>query len=369
MAEKIVGRTGPGALNVKVTNRSTLSSQVADEIRRGLLTELASRGAHFVSIDQAAAAVEVFLSENEQSYLWIARIEQGANAPVIEMVSLHRAAGPLLGLKTAQLRLTKTLLWSQAKPILDAGTISAEAPHLVVLSADAITLYRLQNEHPQLEQTITISHQQPWPQDLRGRLLVGKEHLLQAYLPGVVCQSGAGIPLSLNCRDSDDPWPVGIDQFQLNAFFATRRNFFTGVVSPAIGKQNLAPFYSAAPMPREKYTLWLIAGVDGRVHFVDGITDQIAGNLGWGSDIAPLRSACGSGWQILATSMNENEDSVRAFEIVDRSPVPVSEPLSFAGSITAFWPDMGGARAVAVDHNLATGFYEAYSVSIACDSR
>src|SRR5439155_82475 len=79
------------------------------------------------------------------------------------------------------------------------------------------------------------------------------------------------------------------------------------------------PFYSAAPVPREKYTLWLFATVDGQVHLLDGITDQSAGKLSWGSDIAAVRSSCGSGWQILATrSGSGSNDSIRAYAFHDR---------------------------------------------------
>ena len=368
-AEKILALTGPGALNLSVTNRSTLRSATVDEIRRGLLTELASRGARFVARDQAAAAVEVYLSENQQDYVWIARIQLGASAPAIVMVAHPHPAGSLPGSVAAQLRVVRTLLWSQQNPILDVGTIEGSPAHLVVLSPDNVTLYRMQGERPQLEQALPISHQRAWPRDLRGRLSLGKEQLLQAYLPGITCQSGAGTPLSLNCRESDDPWPLGTEQFKLNAFFAPTRNFFTGAVSPAIGKQNLAPFYSIAAIPREKYTLWLTTGVDGQLHFLDGMTDQIAGKLGWGSDIAAVRSACGSGWQVLATSANENDDSIRAFEIVDRSPVPASEALAFNAGITALWSDFSSSHAVAVSHNQTTGLYEAYRISIACDGR
>jgi len=369
LAEKILAATGPGALSAAVTNRSSLRSQTADEIRRGLLTELASRGALFVSRDQAAAVVEVFLSENEQSYLWIARVQQGTNTPAVLMVSLPRPAVPFAEPEAAQLRIKKNLWWSQPQRILDAGVIEGNPAHLAVLSAETIALYRMQGERALLEQTLPIAHQHPWPRDMRGRLLLGKDHLLEAYLPGVTCQSGSSQPLSLICRESDDPWPVGTEQFRLNAFFAPTRNFFTGAVSPPIGKQNLAPFYSAAAIPREKYTLWLTAAADGRVHLVDGNTDQVADKLGWGSDLAALHSACGSGWQVLATSSSEDDDSVRAFEIVDRTPVPASEALPFSGSITALWAEFSGAGAFAVVHNFKSDSYEAYRLTVTCDSR
>ena len=41
-------RPGPGAVALEVTNRSSLSQADADDIRRGLWTELGALGVHFV---------------------------------------------------------------------------------------------------------------------------------------------------------------------------------------------------------------------------------------------------------------------------------------------------------------------------------
>ena len=84
---------------------------------------------------------------------------------------------------------------------------------------------------------------------------------------------------------------------QLGAFFAPTRNFFTGALTPRLGKvATMAKFYSAAPLPREKYTLWLFATTDVRVHLVDGVSDQAA-RLNWGSSLASVKTPCGAGWQ------------------------------------------------------------------------
>ncbi|MBZ5570734.1 MAG: hypothetical protein LAO09_02505, partial [Acidobacteriia bacterium] len=220
----------------------------------------------------------------------------------------------------------------------------------------------------QQTQSLAITHRQPWPRDLRGRLLLRKDHLFDAYLPGVLCQSTTVAPLSLICRDSDDPWPLAADEFALRAFFAATRNFFTGVLSPGIQKQTAtSAFYSAAPLPRDTYTLWLVSAVDGQIHLLDGVTDQTATNLAWGSDIAGVRSSCGLGWQILATSRSDvANDAITAFEMADREPVAVSQPAEFSGGITALWASSDGSSALAVSHDLELGKYEAYRLSIAC---
>jgi hypothetical protein len=154
----------------------------------------------------------------------------------------------------------------------------------------------------------------------------------------------------------------------LSAFFAPTRNFFTGALSPGIEKQTtVKAFYSAAMLPRDKYKLWIFTAVDGQVHLLDGVTDQLATKLGWGSDLASVRSGCGLGWQVLATGNGDGTgESVRTFEIADREPVAVSQPLEFNGSITVLWADPDGTGAIAVSQNLETGEYEAYRLSITC---
>ena len=196
--------------------------------------------------------------------------------------------------------------------------------------------------------------------------MVRQDHLFDVYLPGVFCQSSGSAPLSLACRESDDPWPLS-SLFSLGGFFAPTRNFFSGVLSPGLGKQTTtAKFYSAAPLQRANYILWIFAGVDGQAHLLDGVSDQVL-RLNWGSDLAGVKTSCGSGWQVLATRAgNDSGDSVRAYEFPDRDPVAVSEPLDFGGGITALWTEAKGGTAVAVSRNAETGNYEAFRLAVAC---
>jgi len=131
----------------------------------------------------------------------------------------------------------------------------------------------------------------------------------------------------------------------------------------------MAPFYSAAPISQAKYTLWIFAGVDGRVSSFDGANERRFSGAAraWGSDLAALHSGCGSGTQLLATESGAGtpSDSLQAFEIADREPLAASAPLKFNGSITALWSTLGAKTATAVVH-VAQGGYDAYSVSLAC---
>lgn len=368
LAEKIAAVTGPGAVALQVDNRSSLSRAESDGIRRGLLTHLASLGVRFVNADQAAAVVQVSLSEDLQNYVWIAEIHQGTNEPSVVMIATPRPETQATTQELSALAIRKTLLWTQDSRILDVAEVPGNPQHIIVLDPDNVTLYKFQDSKWQPEQALAISHSHPWPRDLRGRLLLRKDHLFDAYLPGVYCRSAATSTLTLNCYDSDDPWPVGTDPFPLNAFFAHTRNFFTGALAPGVGKQTTTPaFYSAAPLPRDKYTLWLFATVDGQLHMLDGISDQTSGKLGWGSDITSLHSGCGSGWQVLATGTNDRgTDAVRAFEIADREPAAVTQPAEFSGNITALWTQSDGSNAIAVTRDAETGKYAAYRLSITC---
>jgi len=368
LAQKIAAVTGPGAVAVGFSNRSSLPKNEFDDIRRGLLSEMAALGLRFVPPEQAAATLQVTLSENLDSYVWIAEIRSGGGEFSAVMISLPRPEGASTAREAAPLIIRKTLLWSQDERVLDASVVDGNPSHLIVLEASKVSLYKLQDSRWQPEQTLAITHARPWPRDLRGRLVLRKDHLFDAYLPGVFCKSSAAGALTLTCRDSEDPWPIGVDPLSLNAFFAPARNFFPGVLVPGVGKQTTAPaFYTAAALPRENYILWLLAAVDGQIHLLDGVRDQVLVKTGWGSDIATVKSSCGLGWQVLADRGGEGStDTVRAFEVADREPAPASPAIEFDGPITAMWTETGGTSAIAVAHNSETEKYEAYRLAIAC---
>lgn len=368
LAQRIAAITGPGAVAVTLVNRSSLTPSDAEEIRRKLLAELAAFGVQSSASDQAAATVQVTLSENVQNYLWVGEIRQGTSEPVVVMVTAPGPVGASAERSFSPLTIHKSLLWSDENRILDLAMLNSNPPHMIVLEPERIVLNRLQNGQWQQEQLLPLIHVRPWPRDLRGRLILRKDHLFDAYLPGVYCRSTATAPLSVTCDDSDDPWPLTGNGDGLNGFFSATRNFFTGALSPGVQKQTVAPpFYSAAPLPRDKYTLWALAAVDGQVHFLDGVADRAFAQLGWGSDIASMRSACSSGWQILVTSDEDGPaDKVTAFEIPDREPILVGDPVEFSGRITAFWVDSDSTSVMAISHNSETGKYEAYRLSIDC---
>lgn len=390
LARKIVAVTGPGAVALTVENRSSLSKRESEIVSDGLHSALETVGLRFVKPEQAAATVAISLSENPNAYVWVAEIRQGDGKVSVEMVPSPHVDGVVSAHDSAPLSIRKIPVWAQEERILDVLVLEENTmpTHIAVLGAEDVSLYRLQGGKWQREQALAVAHAHPWPRDLRGRLIPGKDHLLDAYLPGVICHSTNGMPPALNCQESDDPWPLvagsaggGVSANfpsvvtstlpaipQVSGFFASTRNFFTGALAPSVGKFATVPkFYSAAFLPRGKYVLWLFAAVDGQIHMVDGVSDQSA-RLNWGSDVVSLRTACGAGWQVLATSSGASgSDSMRAYEFPDRDAVPVSAAVDLGAKVTALWTEAKGDTAIVVTRSGETGSYEAFRMVVACN--
>jgi hypothetical protein len=368
LAEKIAAITGPGVIALEVTNRSSIGPSEVDQIRRGLTAALADSGVRVFEPDQAAARVRVTLSESLQDYAWVAEIQQGANDASIAIVATPRPDSPINVQSPLPLTLHATQLVSQPEPILDAAILEGNPRRMLVLGENALTVYEFKDGHWIPGQSLAINHDRLLPRDPRGRIILRKDHLFDAYLPGLICRSTNASPLAVTCSRSDDPWPLQTEEFGVSAFFAPARNFFTGTLVPGIGQQKSAPaFYSSVALPRAKYALWIFAGTDGQLHLLDGINHQLAGNVHWGSDLAAVHAACRPDWQVLATSAgNGTQDSVQAFEFSDREPMAVSQSLQLNGTVTALWTARAGEDATAVFRDSETGDYEAVQLTLTC---
>ena len=380
LAHKIAVATGPGAFAVEVTNRSSLDDKSVREVRSALDAELRVEGVHAAKNEPAMGTVEVVLSESLREYVWTAEIAIGSDEKKVTLISVPRSQPGTPFVAALPIVLKTTLLFAQEQPILDIAPVEMPGgSRLIVLGDGTVAIYAHQGANPaghwELESSASVAHSRAFPRDLRGRLLLRRDHLFDAYLPGTFCRTNsiAPAPLTLTCNDSDDPWPLTPEDGSVRAFFAAARNFFTGALSPGIGKlSNVPSFYSSAPLPRSNYTLWAIAAVDGSLHLVDGATDQVIRGAKWGSDLAAVHSSCGAGTQLLVSESGSagrgdlDRDGLRAFEIPDRELVAASSPLEFDGRIVALWPESSGNAAAAIVKKKDTGWYEAYRVSISC---
>jgi hypothetical protein len=378
LAHKIAAASGPGAFALEITNRSSLDDKAVREVRGALEAELHVDGVHATKTEQAMGTIDVILSESLRDYVWTAEIAIGSDEKKVAIVSLPRPTGTPFA-PSLPISLRTTLLIAQDQPMLDAALVEMSGgPRLIVLRSSAVSIFRHAGANPaarwELEISLPIAHSRAFPRDLRGRLLLRRDHLFDAYLPGTFCRTNsiASAPLTLTCNDSDDPWPLTPEDGSVRAFFAGSRNFFSGALSPGIGKiSNVPAFYSAAALPRPNYTLWAFAAVDGSLHLADGMTDQVVrgASVKWGSDLAAVHSSCGTGTQLLVSEGGDPErDALRAFEVPDREPVAASAAAAFDGRgiIVALWQENDGSGATAIVKRKDTGWYEAYRVSLSC---
>lgn len=369
LARQIVAITGPGTISLTIKNRSTFPLDELPAIRRSLERELRVLGVTVRSATEVASVVRVSLSQNSQGWLWVAEVQQGSEMRVT-MLPLPGATAtnsPPLG---PSLTLHKTLLLAQADQILDAAIVSTGTEQrLIVLDALHTTLYSLVAGEWKPAHVYDITHSRAFPRDLRGRIVVGPDQQFNAYLPGVACRSNNGSngsAMTVSCLDNDDPWPIGTQR----AFYNSTRDYFTGVVVPGFGPK-LTPFYSAAELVRSEGTTFLFADINGQVQlFAGGSHKMLTGARDWGSDIAAVRSGCGSGIQVLASlAGTPPADSVHAYEIVGREANVASAPLSFDGPVTAMWTAGDDSSAIVVTQNSQLSRSEAYRVSVDCTIR
>jgi len=384
LARQIAAEAGPSACALQISNRSSLDDRSVREVRAALEAELHARGFHSPKVEQAVGTIEVVLSESLREYVWTAEMMLASGETKVALVSLPRSSPGTTAAATLPVVLKASLLFAQERPMFDAALVDLPAAsRLLVLADSTVTLYRLPPASQaaaspvgrwEFETSLPIAHARIFPRDVRGRLLLRHDHLFDVHLPGTFCRSNSTAPLTLACIDSDDPWPLTPEDGSVRAVYAAARNFFTGKLSPSIGRISDVPsFYSATALPRSGYTLWVIAAVDGSVHLVDGVTDQSmpGANAKWG-DLAAVHSNCGAPTQLLVSESappgrgDAERDALRAFEIPERDPVAASPALQFDGQITALWPDGSGNGATAIVRRRDTGWYEAYRVSVSC---
>ena len=321
----------PVTLTVK--NISSLGPAEAAEIRRVFETELRVSG-------QPSAAVEVTISENLTAFVLAAEVRRGGDRRVL-LESWPRAAAK----PAAQVTLTRSLLWEEDRPILDAAR---SGDTTLVLDAAGVSI-----ERNAARQSVPIAAAHPWPRDLRGRLSLSLP-AFTAWLPGVICRGEIEPQLSIECHDSQDPWLLGPGVL---ADFTPARNYFTGNIfaSPG-GSHQLPPFFTAAQWG----DAWLLAGVDGRARIYTSAWEETSSIADWNGDVAAIATPCG------ARLLGAGAESIQPLIIENRAAVPAGPAIEFSGPVTALWP--AGTSATVVTHHPQTGHYEAYSLAPACGS-
>ena len=107
--------------------------------------------------EQAAATVAVSLSENPQSYVWVAEIHQGAGEFSVVMVSTPRPDAPAFVREAPTLDDSKDSAMGAVATdsrCRRAWTKGATPTHMAVLDPEQIALYRMADGRWQLEQSL-----------------------------------------------------------------------------------------------------------------------------------------------------------------------------------------------------------------------
>lgn len=362
-ANRIFAVAGAGPVSLTFRNASTMDADQVRVIRSGIETQLRSVGVRFVEPSQQSAVVRVTLSQNIRGWVWIAEITQ-RDVQKIVMLSVPVAVQSDIS-RTGPMTLQKQLLFTSDEPILDVLAVNvANSKMMIALTPESVIVFQANASGWAQQQKLKLVHNAVMPRDPRGHLVAAPDHLFDVYLPGAVCASGASMPLVITCRDADDLWPLGGQ----NAFFNSSRNYFSGLLRPGFGAQ-VSPFYSAASLKIAEREMWIFTGIDGQVRWIDGGAAQpLTSAQDWGSDIAALHSGCGAGTQVIAASNGHlpNEDTLRAYEILNRQATAISTPLLFNGSVVSLWSRAGESTVAAGVRN-AKGSYEAYAIDLSCN--
>jgi hypothetical protein len=382
----------PARLDWSVQNRSTLSEDELRAIRRTIGTELGSAGYRAGESGASAGQVRISVSENFQNYLWVAEVLRGETSSVM-MVAVPRApAAPPHD--NASLVISRKLLLAREEPILDLAMIAVPeqaAPRLLVLGSASVGVYEMSGASWQAVRTAPVAAVRVWPRDLRGRLVTRADGTFETSLPGERCLGSVSLLANLDCHTSDEPWPLtDVPEGDATARFVADRNYFTGpVVVPDNPPLPVPDFYTAVAVQNGKDSAWLVATTEGPARLL-GRRGDVVEFQGWGSELAAIKSTCGSGTLVLATRSNDfaAPDAVQAFQLRGRAAEPASAPVEFTGPVTLLHasrevrsslngvshtlspnpdeerPEEGVAFAVV--HALPTGLYEAYRLSMAC---
>ena len=141
LADRIATASGPGAVALEVTNRSSLDEKSVREVRSALQSQLRERGVSAVAADQAVGTVAVVLSESLREYVWTAEITIGSDQPRVVLVSLPRTRSTAPFTSALPITLKKTFLFSQEQPILDAALIDVSGgAHFILLDPTRVAV-------------------------------------------------------------------------------------------------------------------------------------------------------------------------------------------------------------------------------------
>lgn len=369
LAGKILSAAGArGKISLLVVNASSLSGEEISAASGALRAALGGLGFAFAS--PAEMDVRVTLSENLREYLWIAEVSKGGT-PRVRMVTIRKPEfSPGVG-SLPPLFLTSQIVWRQPERIIDwtfSRSSSPASQRLLILEPERLAIYRLADHSWLPEDSFPIPHANPWPRDLRGRLLVDENRQIEIFLPDVHCL-GTLASAALQCRQEEALWPIGARDAGEAAYVADRNYFETLPASSMAAGTKSPSFYAAAPLSRPKGLAWVLAETNGTTGLYESPAVPLLPFSSWGSEVASLDAGCGGTDSLLAATAASDwtqADRVQVYEIHGEAPEAIGSPLDFPGPVMSLWRDAEGRSANLVVRELKTGMYEAFTLRIVC---
>jgi hypothetical protein len=340
-----------------------------DDAKKVIEGELRARGVRTVADSSFDAKVRITLSADNAERLWIADFDNdGAHAALIEPFERSSFDAKPWASRT---HVDRELVFSGNAPFLDFACTNLptakDCGKVLVLYTDAVVLMDSDQNFPRMP----ISHENSWPRDVRGRIKISGSDF-EARVEGVECLANVGHVLAAKCGMQTGAWDFTGPQSEVSfGDVVSFGNFFVRAgIAPTNGaKVKTDTFYSLSGMEINGEPGWISIGVDGAARLFTEKSGQMLGTaMGWGSELASVKTDCGTGWQILVTSARDHTetDSITVYEWSGHEFRALSDPLEMSGTIVAMWPAQDGGRTRAVVRNLKTGNYEAYLLKVGC---
>ena len=360
LAAKIAAALPPGAmLSLEVRNQSSLGAADLTLARRALESALTSAGLRLVPSSvplspgvrgPGPSAIRVTLSDSLSSCLLVAEGPLGSSS-LLGIVSARDCAS-LAERSTPSMILGTERMLERESPILDLMDLpdsSNQEQRIAVLGPGQIEILKRIGKDWRQEQVIPLPRLGRVWRDPRGSI-DSFERGLAVHFHSEGCEVLQADPNRNRCYPVDSQ----LSPFSSSTLFGTERG--------------PGGWYSAARLNTETQSLTVIAAINGTTEILTATGKGVVIAKDWGSDLAAIRSDCGSLWQLLTTRNGDwtVPDSIAAYEVRDLVPVAVSQPVSFSGPVTALGSVYDYRTAIAVTRNLRTGRYEAYRLTISC---
>ena len=368
LAEKIAAAVKPSrAISLEIKNISSIGGADVEAIRVALEEELTGSG---FRLGSSGSEVEVTLSENVESCIWVAKIGDG-EASRIELVQVTTANDLSPSIKPTPL-LQRKIVWRQEAQFLDFSTHAfspgplLDINYTTVFELGRVRTFELRSDRWSVTQNVSLPLASG-VRDLRGLLVPGDDE--RAYVGREACLKLFQDQYCGESLHQDWPFPSGI-----YGRFIGNRNYFAGFARDSSERLEGQPFYSVALGVSifDHITPIVTTELDGVARLYSGTQAPKVAFGDWGDDIASIKPSCGADWQILVTGRGDwtEADRIRVYAISfgSNSATAKSEgqPLEFPGPILAMWQADDEKSARVISKNLQTGMYEASIITVTC---